>query len=74
MNTPSGLIDSAEGLGLFTRLLIAAPFGPTTDPAIPVMSYPPTASSELAVLSCPVTVKVPSNDVKLKLNACALLV
>ena len=74
MNTPSGLVDSAEGLGLLTRPLIAAPFGPTTDPAIPVMSYPPTASSELAVVSCPLTVKVPSDDVKLKLKACALLV
>src|SRR5437764_9497553 len=74
MNTPSGLIDSADGLGLFIRLLITPPFGPTTDPAIPVTSYPPTASSGLAVLSCPVTVKLPSNDVKVILNACALLV
>src|SRR5665213_1721936 len=71
---PSGLIDPVAWLGLSTRLLIVAPSGPTTDPVIPVMSNPPAASSDWLVASWPVTVKLASSDVKVKLYWWALLV
>src|SRR5450631_1336739 len=67
-------MDPVELLGLSTRPPIIAPLGPRTDPVIPVTSNPPAASSDWLVISWPVTVKWPSNDVKLKLYSCALLV
>src|SRR3984893_15189760 len=67
-------MDPVEGLGLSMRPPIIAPLGPRTDPVIPVTSNPPAASSDELVMSWPVTAKWPSNDVKLKLYSCALLV